>query len=153
VSTYRKYVAGRTCGSGDHLCPALLVFNGNPGAKLGILRLNNDPVGKACHFVLTLLHCLALKYVSILDLAGFLGENRYRVGIPLGKYFTFFNGLSILDPEFCSVNGGVTLSFSSRIVHDRNFAVAVHYHRHTFAVQDRPYIDEFDNAVVSRFQC
>src|SRR5712664_620902 len=115
-------------------------------------RKSHDVLGEAGHFVHLLFDRQARPQVVKLHRTGGFGKDREGERIPFGKDLAVGDVFAVLHAEARAVNNVVALLFAALFIHDGDEASTVHGDGSTAATFDELEIDEFDDAVVARFE-
>src|SRR6267378_17525 len=115
-------------------------------------RKSHDVLGEAGHFVHLLFDRQAGTQVVKLHGTGGFGKDREGERIPFGQDLAVGDMFAVLHAEARAVNNVVALLLAAFFIHDGDEAGAVHSDGSAAAAFDEFEVDEFDDAVVARFE-
>src|SRR5690606_13305671 len=106
----------------------LRILDADPRTGARVTRLDDHAPRQTGDLVELLLHGDAVDDVAVADHAGDVGKDRDGVGVPLGEERLLLDPVAVLHLEEGAVHEVVLLLLAARLIHDLQYAVAVHHH-------------------------
>ncbi len=133
---------------------ALLVAQGDARPQVGAARLllpvDHHAVGDARGLVDHLAHRHAFDQVDVVGDALLLGDDRQRVGVPLGQALALLDLVALVDQQLGAVGHPVDRPLAIAIVLEDDLQVAPHDHRDALRIRHHVAIADLHRGVARR---